>query len=351
MESEDRHMKNWINFWLFVAFISFLTLTSSFAEKTDKIKLINGDLITGEIKEMEFAKMKYSTDGMSTVYIDWDDIVFLKSKAKFRIEAEGQADFFGSFDTDTLTGQLIIIEDSTETKIRFDKIVRIYSIEDVFLERFKVNLGIGFGYTKASEIAQFNFNGKVSYRSLASYNQFKFNNVVTAEQDTNPSQNFDLSLSTDRFLGYNWYTRGFIGLQRNTKLGLDLRLLAGLGGGKDFIRTNRTLFSGGLGLQGARETSISGEKGEFSYEGIAFLGFDLVSNDDPKIDLSSDLEIFPNFSIKDRIIIEFQTSLNWEIISDFYWDLIFYDHYDNKPLSEESVTNDYGIIISFGWST
>jgi hypothetical protein len=42
--------------------------------------------------------------------------------------------------------------------------------------------------------------------------------------------------------------------------------------------------------------------------------------------------------------------LKWEIISDLYWKIEFWDKYDNKPQSGRGQTNDYGIVFALGWS-
>ena len=45
------------------------------AAKTDVIVLINGDHITGEVKDLSYGQLKFKTDHMGTIYIEWDKIV------------------------------------------------------------------------------------------------------------------------------------------------------------------------------------------------------------------------------------------------------------------------------------
>ena len=51
-----------------------LWLEQAFAAKTDVVILVNGNAITGEIESLEFGSLKYSTDSMGSVFIDWDDV-------------------------------------------------------------------------------------------------------------------------------------------------------------------------------------------------------------------------------------------------------------------------------------
>ncbi len=54
--------------------------------KTDVVVLENGDSITGEIKELYRGKLKFKTDAMSTIYIEWEDVKTLESRDYFEIE-------------------------------------------------------------------------------------------------------------------------------------------------------------------------------------------------------------------------------------------------------------------------
>ncbi len=71
------------------------------AEKTDIVVLRNGDRITGEVKELKFGKLKYSTDDVGTIFIEWDKVIFLKSKSSYELETEAGDKYFGTVDTDT----------------------------------------------------------------------------------------------------------------------------------------------------------------------------------------------------------------------------------------------------------
>ena len=42
------------------------------AQRTDVVELRNGDEITGEIKELARGKLKFKTDDMGTIYVEWE---------------------------------------------------------------------------------------------------------------------------------------------------------------------------------------------------------------------------------------------------------------------------------------
>jgi len=56
------------------------------AAKTDVIVLVNGDSITGEVKSLEFGALKYSTDSMGAVSVEWEEVVSIRSHQSLQIE-------------------------------------------------------------------------------------------------------------------------------------------------------------------------------------------------------------------------------------------------------------------------
>ena len=38
------------------------------------------------------------------------------------------------------------------------------------------------------------------------------------------------------------------------------------------------------------------------------------------------------------------------MIADLFWDMSYYNTYDNRPASGSKSNNDYGVVTSIGWS-
>jgi hypothetical protein len=329
--------------------LGMILISPAIAEKVDVVILKNGDYITGEVKNMEFARLSYSTDAMKTLSIEWDEVMYIKAKETFRIEMEDGTDFSGSLDSDSLNQTLIIKFKNYSYNVKFDKVVKITPIKDTFAKRVKFSVDLGFSYTKASEVAQLTSNANGSYRSWEFYHELDFSSIVTSTSDTTTTENVDLRWNTSRFFLYKWFLNGFVGAQRNTELGLNLRLLIGAGGGKDIFRTNTNLLSGAGGLQITQEWNQDQAGSTTSLEGILFIRHRKFQYDDPEIDLSTNLWVYPSFTTWGRYRVNFNTNVKWEIFEDFFWRLTFYDNYDSQPPTEGAAKNDYGITLSFGW--
>ena len=64
-------LKKDVNKIIQITVLYVLTAMPAHAEKTDIVVLANGNIVTGEVKSLEFGTLRYSTDSMGTVKIDW----------------------------------------------------------------------------------------------------------------------------------------------------------------------------------------------------------------------------------------------------------------------------------------
>ena len=80
---------------LFPILLGLLLFGSEHAAKTDTVLLVNGNAVTGEVKNLEFGVLRYSTDSMGTVSIDWEDIVSVTSNQNLQVELTDGTRYFG----------------------------------------------------------------------------------------------------------------------------------------------------------------------------------------------------------------------------------------------------------------
>ena len=66
------------------------------AQKTDSVWIRNGDRITGEVKSLSRALLKYSTNDLGTIYIEWDKVVRVSSPATFEVQLSSGQKYYGS---------------------------------------------------------------------------------------------------------------------------------------------------------------------------------------------------------------------------------------------------------------
>jgi hypothetical protein len=80
------------------------------------------------------------------------------------------------------------------------------------------------------------------------------------------------------------------------------------------------------------------------------LQYSLFQYHDPEISLLAYLNAYPNLTTWGRVRLDFEVKLRWEVFKKFFWEFQVYNNFDNQPPSGESQKNDYGVVLSLGWS-
>lgn len=339
-----------MNKLLLLAFLILALANSTFAQKTDIVILNNGDNITGEIKRLQYAKLEFKTDAMNTIFIRWEDIYYIWSDKHLQIEFVEGVDRFGMIETDTLSNGLLIGIGNLATSVAMDSVVAMVPIEEEFWDRLKGSLDLGASFTKASEVGQLSLSGNANLRTQKYLRDLSFSSVTTAQKDRETTENHNFNISVMRFYSYHWFVNWFASAQKNTELKLDLRLSGGAGGGRDIIRTNSTVLSASVGLQATREWTRNVSQPKTNAEGVLQFSFKKFKYTTPKLDWNTEVSAYPNITTKDRIRIDFDSKLRWEIISDLNWGLQLYYNFDSRSPESNSEKTDYGTIISLGYS-
>ena len=132
-------------------------------EKTDVVVLKNGDHLTGEVKGLEYARLRLKTDTMETVYVKWEEVAQVTSKYSFELELENGLRFFGSLGTPAEAGMVSVIESERTVGLALDQVVRIRPIKQRFWKRIDGSFSLGLSFTKASDVLRFSLNADARY--------------------------------------------------------------------------------------------------------------------------------------------------------------------------------------------
>jgi hypothetical protein len=316
--------------------------------KTDLVFIGKADRITGEIKQMDRGILTLSTSNIGTVNIEWEDVDSLNSVYLFRVEDRLGRKYFGSLFM-SKAGEIEVIQSGrTETVAAMD-VVSITPLEAGFWQRIDGSIAIGFSYTKASKVGQFNSDMNVRYRTPLRQVILDASNIATSQEGQDTKHREDLSLTYNRLFTGRWFATLAAGAQTNDELGLDLRASLAPGAGLDLIQTNHNTLTATAGLSGNREWSVNSD-GEYNLEAFFGLENSTFRYDYPKTDITVDATLYPSLTTSGRLRSEIDISASREIVSDLTFVLSFYHSYDNKPLDPDAVKTDYGIVTSLGWT-
>ena len=310
------------------------------AQKTDKVSLKNGDIITGEIKSMKFAKMKFDMTGQGTIDIKWEEIVRIRSAKIFQITMQKGEVLITTLDSLFFETQQATLND----------IVEIVRIEDKFFQRVYGDINLGFNYAKSSDNSQFNFSSSITYRKPKNETTLKINSVLTHNsKDTSVSRKQDAGIDFYKVLKNSFYWNTLFGWQQNTQLGLKNRFLINGSAGKILINDNQKRLLTGAGLSFNLENTSDTAGYKKNLEGVVVIQFKKFRYSTPKISIDAQYIIYPGISDWGRIRMDFQLYTKIEIFKDFNVGLSFYDLYDNRPSSTAASKNDFGINLTVGY--
>ncbi len=322
----------------------------SLAAKTDAVLLVNGNTITGEIKSLEFGVLRYSTDSMGTVSIDWEDIVSITTKQTLQVEESDGTRHFGRLDSADNRFEIKVITLGGDIGLHTSKIVRMVPIdaEETFWERVDGSFSLGFDSEKSSAVNTLRTNADVSYRTrryLVGL-QATLNNTTQAEDETRNRTN--LRVNYQRFRGNRWFTDWFGGWERHDELGIQSRVSGGGALGRYLVQTNRNQLSltGGLNVT---STDFTGDDPSTeTVEGRIQVRY-LHRSLDPEANVTFTTNIFPLLEDLSQYRAESELIFRREFVEDLFFDVTLSHSYTtNPPTGAEKA--DYTLTTSIGYS-
>jgi hypothetical protein len=321
----------------------------SVAQKTDTVYLQNGDRITGELKKFEDGLLFLKTDAMQTIEIEYDRIFTVYSAKFFEFRTTSGYRYYGTLlnSPDTGSIQIVLIND-TVPKPLWD-IVQMTSMKNKFWQKIDGSVDVGLNYTKASDVLQFSFIASATYRAADYSTKLDLSSIVS-DQEGDVSRNNDASLGFTYFFEGKWFAVAQTAGQQNTELDLDYRIMIGLGGGYDIVRTNSQRLYAIGGALANRERTIEESLQSTNMELLVGMHYKWFRYRQPKIDITSGFNLYPSMTTWGRVRLEYDLAAKVEVVKDVFVGLTIYDNFDNNPSASSSSKNDWGLITSLGYS-
>ena len=327
------------------SFSLLLGVATAEAQKTDSVWIRNGDHITGEVKSLSRALLKYSTDDLGTVYIEWDKVVRISSKATFEVQLNSGQKYYGSLGKAS-NGWVAIGLDT----LSLFQIVAITPIRQRLLDRVDGYLDLGFSFQKANKTLQLTSGAKVLYRGPRSETSLEVSTFREDREDAPQTTRLTADL-TERYLFGNLWSAGLaIGYERSEELDLAGRSRGVAFGARTFSRSNHAEFGAIAGPVVTRERYFSTDSVSVSLEGLIGVVFNAFRYDSPKLNAAVTSQLYPSFSIQGRVRWQNDLRVSYELVKDFMLTVTLFDSFDNKPQSAGAEKNDYGTTLAISWT-
>jgi len=318
------------------------------AQKTDVVRLVNGDALTCEITLLDRGRLQVSTDHLGTVNIEWDKVVSVTANRVFRVETSGGLRLLGRLATSE-PQHLDVVQETGPVTVDHLDVVYIVPIGQSFWRQLDGALDLGLSYTQSSGIAQLNFSTNATYRRPNLQLSASASSYLTAEENGDDTSRHAVELVAARNFAQQWWWLLQGGFMRNQELGYDVRSTVSAGVGHYVARSNRSTLAVGGGLSTSREVPTEGEATQ-QLDGLLSIRQSYFTYDTPKTDISMTVNMYPGLSEWGRVRIELDAKLKREIVKDFTVGFSIYDSYDNRPPTEDARKNDVGLSLTVGWT-
>ena len=321
-------------------------------QKTDTIFHINGNILLGEIKKIDYGRVTFKMDGMGTILVDVDRVKTMISKKFFEFTTTHGRTIYGSIDSSNLEGVITVNSGYDSNSFHLYQMIEVYPIKSTFFLRTSGKFGLGFNYTKASNVGRFDVDWNITYRNKGTSLSLEGSNIQTfTPRDTiETTSKYDFTLNIEKKVKGIWAWTGYIGGSQNTELGLDLRLKGGLALLGDVYHSSNQRFYVLLGLAPNVEIADAQASQTTNLEGQVSMSYQIFKYNFPEVTLNTQLDFYPSFNNTGRYRIDYNFDTNIEIFNNFYVGGKFYYNFDSKPASESASNDDYGFTTTLGFT-
>ncbi len=339
-------MNRWFQAIMLIIF-GLVPLLST-AQKTDTIIFYNGDRAICEIQGLKQGKLNIRTVAMGTISVEWRKISSVNSSKYFEIVLSDHSTFYGRINgVDSLRNANLHFGIFVQSVPLMD-IVALNPISKNFWAELDGSLSVGFSFTRGTENLQLNSSGDVTYRNSRTVHTVSFNSNVSANR-SGSSEKQDAGYRFQYYYKKRVYNALDLRWERNTELGIDSRLITTLSMGYNPVENSFNVFSVELGGSANREFSTEDSVSN-NVEALLRVGYDLFIFTNPKIFLNIKSETFPSFTVDGRLRSNIDAKITWEIFNDFTLSMAYWGNYDSRPVSESTLTFDWGTSTTIGYN-
>lgn len=326
------------------------TPVAAIAAKTDVVLLVNGNTITGEIKSLDFGALRYSTDSMGTVEIDWEDIVSITTKQTLQVEISDGTRYFGTLDSADDRFTIKVNAMVGEVDLHTSQIVRMVPIdaEETFFERLEGSFSLGFDSQKSSSLNTLRTTADLAYRTRQYLVGIQATVNNTTQDDTETRNRTNVRGNYQRFGNNRWFTDWFTGWERHDELGIRSRLSGGAAVGRFMVQTNSNQLSLTGGLNVTHTQFIGDDPTTETAEGRIQVRY-LYRRLEPEANITFTTNIYPLLEDPSRYRTETELIFRREFVEDLFFDVTLSHSYTSDPPTAASKT-DYTMTTSIGYS-
>lgn len=332
--------------FLLLVITCLLCFNISFSQNTDTLYLINGQILRGNIKNINLGVIAIDDIDLNTIKVKQNKIKAVKTVHRFKVETTNQKIYYGSLGISKEEGHTTVeVSDTEKVDLKFAEINTMLPLEQKFFNRLDGNMTAGFSFTKSTSIGQINLSSQVKYVTQSFQNQLNLSTIGSIDSNSFSRDNETAELFSEYSLNTKWFLAGLLGYQRNLELSISSRLQEMVGAGNKLIVRKNLQLLAISGLTFNQEKSTTGVYNGMLIEVPLMLRFDLFQFKNPNLQISTTQTTYIGLTQFGRVRFSGNTSISYELIHDFSLSFNIYNNYDNQPPSATTSNIDYGIVI------
>lgn len=319
-------------------------------KKKDTLFLNNGSSIIGELLKIEKGMMTFDPDDANNINVQVRKVKTIRGHSKiFRIETTSENVYYAKLKPSPLAGFAHLVSLYDTSNILLTDISTLYAFEQSIWKQFSGTVGLGFSYTRSSDLGRLNFDGSLKYLGSKYDGTLTINTIATINDSVFSRDRENAALAVSYYFDASWFATVFLNYQRNIELGIQSRFQEGFGFGNKVLTRQNMQGKVVTGIVLNQERSIEGVQSKTLVEIPLQLRYDLFRFTKPKVNLQAYQSFYVSLSQKGRLRNDGQLTINWEIIDDLMLGLTYYNSFDNQPPTNLSQKFDYGLVFNISY--
>ena len=288
---------------------------------------------------MSRALLKYSTDDLGIISVEWTNVTRIYSRATFEVQVSAGHKYYGS-----LGWRLTAASWSALTRCPSPRSSRWPRSGKASSPGSMGTWISGFPSRRPTARCRSPRAPGVVYRGPATETALEFSTFREDRDDAEQTARLTCDL-TQRFLfGDQWSAGLGLGYERNEELDLAGRVTLLGFGAYTFTRSNHLNFWTIDRLVVTREQCFSTDSTSYGLEALIGAVFGAYRYDRPKLDASLTSSLYPSLTVQGRVRWQNDVRLSYELVKDFMVTFTIFDSFDNKPQSADASRNDFVLL-------
>jgi putative salt-induced outer membrane protein YdiY len=308
-----------------------------------EIHLADGSVVVGTIISLKNGEdLIVDTEHMDEVVIEWNSVIKTRNTKVVDVEL---------FDGRRLTGKLvrdgdeIEIDGASAVQLSANEIFEIDEFNETVLDGFSADTNIGMNIVRGNnQVTQLSIGAGLGYDGRRFESSLRGTTIINEQAESVDTRRSTLTGSYTHKISDGWQAIGSLQFEADEQQDLDGRtLLAGAIGKRVYNqRKHRLELFAGMAINSERFAGLPQSE---SLEGLAGARYRMRSF----ADIDASLSVLPNLEDSDRVRVQFDASLSFDLYSDLDFKITVYDRYDSQPPAGNE-KNDYGTTLGLSWS-